>query len=140
MDRTMEDPLIRFCVRHGSPSMLHQILDASLNTRNLTLIVAEILRVETKARLRPAIPRATRRLIICNGENAKTPKANKTRRRASSVRYVRDIYNDARSTFIFSRQKRSPRCVTPAYQWTPEFETSFDRARDFPFRIDLITF
>lgn len=46
----MEDPLMRFCVRHGSPNTLHQILDASLNTRNLTLIATEILREETKAR------------------------------------------------------------------------------------------
>lgn len=41
----MEAPLIRFCVRHGSSSTLHQILDASLNTRNLTLIVVEIVRI-----------------------------------------------------------------------------------------------
>lgn len=27
----MEAPLIRFCIRHGSPSTLHQILDVSLN-------------------------------------------------------------------------------------------------------------
>ena len=44
-----EDPLIQFCIRHGSSSTLHQILDASLNTRNLTLIVAEIVCIYTLA-------------------------------------------------------------------------------------------